>query len=130
MPTRAELRRPALPFAVAATTAVAVSIAAYAGMVPGFVAAHGVDKVLHAATGAMLTWLLARALRGRVLLAALLVVVPLAIDEYLQRYSAVRSSDWGDLAADVAGAVSIVLLHRRRPRAVVQADEREGHTRT
>jgi VanZ family protein len=111
MTTRAGVRRPAVPFLLAVATAVGVSVAAYAGMVPPFVSAHGVDKVLHAATGATLTWLLARVLGGRVWLAALLVLLPLATDEYFQRFSATRSSDWADLGADGLGAAVAIFFH-------------------
>jgi VanZ family protein len=105
-------RRPSgtVPFCVAVVVVLALSIAAYSGKVPSLVAGHGIDKVLHGAMGATLTFLLARALRGRAVLAALLVLVPLATDEYLQRFSPTRSSDWGDLAADVVGALLAIAL--------------------
>lgn len=102
------------PFAIAVGVVVAISVAAYAGQIPSFVAAHGVDKVLHATMGATLTFLLTRALRGRAAVAAVMVMIPLALDEYLQRFSATRSSDWGDLAADVTGVMLGVILHHAR----------------
>lgn len=102
----------ALHFCVAVLVVVALSVAAYGGRMPSFVAGHGIDKVVHATMGATLTFLLARALRGRAVLAAFLVLVPLAMDEYLQRFSHMRSSDWGDLAADVIGALLAVAIHR------------------
>jgi VanZ family protein len=100
---------------------VTTSTAAYTGAIPSLVAGHGIDKVLHATMGATLTFLLARALRGRTALAALLVLVPLATDEYLQRFSRMRSSDWGDLAADVVGALLAVAI----PRVMSLARSRE-----
>jgi VanZ family protein len=112
----------ALPFCVAVLVVVATSIAAYTGRIPSLFAGHGIDKVLHATMGATLTFLLATVLRGRAVLAALLVLAPLATDEYLQRFSAVRSSDWGDLAADVVGALLAVAIHR----ALSSARSREG----
>lgn len=102
----------ALHFCVAVFVVVALSVAAYSGRIPSLVTGHGIDKVVHATMGATLTFLLARALRGRAVLAALLVLLPLAVDEYLQRFSHMRSSDWGDLAADVAGALLAIAIHR------------------
>jgi VanZ family protein len=104
---------------------VATSIAAYAGRIPSLFAGPGIDKVLHATMGATLTFLLVPVLRGRAVLAALLVLAPLATDEYLQRFSPVRSSDWGDLAADAVGALLAVAIHR----AVSGARSREGFKR-
>lgn len=102
-PVTATERRRYLPLAVAAGAVVLMSTVAYTGRVPAFVAAHGIDKVLHATMTFTLTLLLARALRGRALLAAVLVMVPVAIDEYMQRFSPSRSSDWSDLVADFVG---------------------------
>src|SRR4051812_40629408 len=94
-----------IPIALTAGLAVAMSIFAYAGHVPPTVAAHGLDKVLHLTMSFVLTIGLGRALRGRVALAALAVFAMLAIDEYLQRFSSHRSSDWGDLLADAVGCL-------------------------
>jgi VanZ family protein len=104
-------------FCFAVLVVVALSVAAYSGRIPSFVTGHGIDKVLHATMGATLTFLLARLFRGRAVLAALLVLAPLAADEYLQRFSPMRSSDWGDLAADVMGALLAVAIHRALSRA-------------
>ncbi|MBS2015458.1 MAG: VanZ family protein [Deltaproteobacteria bacterium] len=106
----APLRSRTFPIAAASLAVVLISIAAYAGRIPAALTAHGVDKVLHASMAAVLTGCLARALRGRALLAALLVMAPLALDEYLQRFSSRRSSDWGDLVADLAGAFAVVAI--------------------
>jgi VanZ family protein len=103
------------PFILACATVVALSLVAYAGHVPAFVAAHGIDKVLHAAMSLTLTALLARGLRGRALLAAVVVITPLAIDEYMQRFSASRSSDYGDLVADALGVMIAIAIVRSRP---------------
>ena len=105
------------PFVFAACCVVAMSVVAYSGVVPPYVAKYRLDKVLHAAMGFTLTLLLARALRGRALLAAVVVFVPVAVDEYLQGYSACRSSDWADLAADVVGIATAVALSWRIERA-------------
>jgi VanZ family protein len=101
--TKLAYDRRLLSFSAAVLLAIAMSIVAYAGHVPPTVAAHGIDKVFHAAMGFALTLLLGRALRGRFVLAGCAVLVALATDEYLQRFSAYRSSDWFDLLADVVG---------------------------
>ncbi|HVH45610.1 MAG TPA: VanZ family protein [Labilithrix sp.] len=103
-----------IPLTIAVGFVIALSAVAYAGHVPRAVAAHGIDKILHAAMSFTLTMLLGRALRGRAWLAGLIVFVPLAIDEYLQRFSASRSSDWADLIADVLGIALAIALSRAR----------------
>jgi VanZ family protein len=108
------LDRRGFSFFVAVGLVVALSIVAYRGGVPGFVAAHGADKVLHAAMGFTLALLLTRALRGRALLAAAVVFVPIALDEYLQRFSATRTSDWSDLIADIVGIGIATVVSKRR----------------
>lgn len=104
------------PFLAAVAAVIMISNAAYAGRIPPLIASHGLDKVLHAAMAAGLTFLLARVLGGRAWLAAALVLLPLATDEYLQRYSPARSSDWADLAADIVGALIAVAIYRARAR--------------
>lgn len=120
----------ALPFIGAVALVIVISVFAYSGHIPSIVSEIGADKVLHAAMGCTLTVLLARVLRGRAWLAGVLVFLPLALDEYLQRFSTTRSSDWGDLFADFAGvaiAVAFVMLRRRRSAQFgVQADCDEG----
>ena len=106
----------AVPFVAAFALVIAISVLAYSGGIPSFVSELGLDKVLHAAMGFALTALLARALRGRAVLAGVLVMLPLATDEYLQRFSSSRSSDWADLIADVIGvtlAVAFVVVRRQ-----------------
>ncbi len=110
----APLRSRTFPFVAAVSGVVLASMAAYAGKTPHALTAHGVDKVVHASMTAVLTFLLTRALKGRAGLAALLVMVPVGIDEYFQRYSSNRSSDWGDLAADLVGALLVVAIYRLR----------------
>lgn len=102
----------AAPLALSVAAFVVGSGVAYSGGLPGFAARHGVDKVLHATAAGTLTFFLARVLAGRAWLAAALVLVPLAIDEYMQRYSPLRSSDWGDLAADAVGALAAAAFVR------------------
>ena len=106
----------ALPF-FKAILDVAISTLAYTSHVPSFLSSHGIDKVLHATMTLTLTLLLARALRGRVLLAAIMIMTPVAIDEYMQRFSPSRSSDWADLIADVVGVMLAITITRwRSPR--------------
>lgn len=88
---------------------------AYGGLVPPFVAQARLDKVLHFLMGATLAGLLDGALGRRGIapargipkaalpLAAVLVLVPVGVEEYLQRFSACRSSSYGDFAADALG---------------------------
>jgi VanZ family protein len=80
------------------------------------------DKVLHFSTAGLLAFFLDGALRRRVLytigrlaipLAAAGVLVPAGIDEYLQRFSEVRTSSIWDFAADVAGVAVLIPLSRR-----------------
>lgn len=110
-----------LLIALAAALALTMSILAYAGHVPPAVAAHGIDKILHLTMSLVLAIGLGRALprssRARGVVAALAVFALLAIDEYCQRFSAHRSSDWGDLLADALGC-SLAVIFRARGGAV------------
>jgi VanZ family protein len=82
------------------------------------------DKAVHFGIGGGLAFFLDGALQRRALrigsiaapLAALLILVPAGIEEFLQRFSVHRSSDLGDFAADVAGVVFFVWLSRRLDR--------------
>jgi VanZ family protein len=80
------------------------------------------DKVVHFATGGLLAFFLDGALRRRsaftiggfaMPLAALLVLVPAGIEEYLQRYSALRTSSIWDFTADLLGVLALLPLSRR-----------------
>jgi hypothetical protein len=111
----------AICFAGVAATVVFVSILAYAHLVPNWVSARNIDKILHFTMGGVLAFFLDRTLRQRRAwggrwappLSSVLVLVPVGIDEYLQRFSSARSSSWGDFAADVAGIVVCTVLSRR-----------------
>jgi hypothetical protein len=97
---------------------------AYGGLVPPFVARAGLDKVLHFAMGGTLAGLLDGALGRRSFaparglpkaalpLAAVLVLVPVGVEEYLQRFSACRSSSFGDFAADALGVAAGIWASR------------------
>ncbi len=80
------------------------------------------DKVVHFATGGLLAFFLDGALRRRtaftigafkVPLAALVVLVPAGIEEYLQRYATFRTSSIWDFTADFVGVVTFLALSRR-----------------
>lgn len=79
------------------------------------------DKMVHFGLGGALAFFLDGVLRRRMLrigpiaapLAAILVLVPAGIEEFLQRYSINRTSSFGDFAADVLGVSFFVWLSRR-----------------
>jgi hypothetical protein len=100
----------------------AVSVVAYGGGMPGGLSENPIDKAVHFTAAGLLAFFLDGALRRRTLftlhgfsipLAAALVTVPCAVDEYAQRYSAHRSSSLWDFVADVAGVVVFTALSRR-----------------
>ena len=115
------MQKSSLGFALAVAGVVAVSIAAYAHALPPWIAPGNADKVFHFAMGGILALFLDAALRRRAAwssslappLSSVLILVPLGLDEYLQRYSAVRTSSIWDFAADVLGVVVFTLLSRR-----------------
>jgi hypothetical protein len=83
------------------------------------------DKVAHFVTAGLLAFFLDGALKRRTLftmagvpvpLAAVLVIVPTGIEEYLQRYTIHRTSSGWDFAADVAGVIAFIPLSRRSAR--------------
>ena len=108
-----------------AVVAVALAMTAYAylvGLPRIFWAVHGFDKLVHFMVAGLLAFFLDGALRRRALFvvsgfampaAAVLVLVPSGIDEYLQRYADLRSSSIWDFAADVAGVVVLITISRR-----------------
>jgi hypothetical protein len=55
-----------------------------------------------------------------------LVIAVAGIEEYLQRFSARRSSTWSDFIADVLGVVLCVWLSRRVGRRVASRAHRES----
>jgi VanZ family protein len=80
------------------------------------------DKVVHFASAGMLAFFLDGALKRRTLfviarfavpLAAIAVLLPAGIEEFLQRYSVHRTSSFFDFAADVAGVTLLLPLSRR-----------------
>ena len=84
------------------------------------------DKVVHFTIAGLLAFFLDGALRRRTLfagsrvavpLAAVAILAPAAVEEYLQRYSTRRTSSLWDFAADLAGVVVFVTLSRRAAQA-------------
>ena len=79
------------------------------------------DKAVHFGLGGALAFFLDGVLRRRMLrvgpvsapLAAVMLLVPAGVEEFLQRYSIYRTSSLGDFAADVAGVTFFVWLSRR-----------------
>jgi VanZ family protein len=93
---------------------------AYVEGLPLFLIQGRTDKVLHFTFAGLLAFFLDGALRrrgigpgGRIPLAAVLVLVPAGIEEYLQRYATFRTASLGDFAADVAGVIFFLWLSRR-----------------
>jgi VanZ family protein len=94
---------------------------AYSEGLPEVLQTDHVDKLVHFAFAGALAFFLDGALRRRhvllgrwsVPLAALGVLVPTAIEEFLQRYSVHRTSSIWDFAADVAGVLAMIPLSRR-----------------
>lgn len=80
------------------------------------------DKIVHFGIGGLLAFFLDGALRRRnaftiagvaIPLAALTVLVPAGLEEYLQRYSVHRTSSIWDFFADLLGVVVVLALSRR-----------------
>jgi VanZ family protein len=97
-------------FFTAVSLVVVVSIGAYHGMIPSWVAPANVDKVLHFAMAGILAFFLDGALGKKRLGSfrfappiASLILVPIGIEEYMQRLSTVRTSSIADFLADTAG---------------------------
>ncbi|HVH44061.1 MAG TPA: VanZ family protein [Labilithrix sp.] len=111
-----------LGLAASGLVAATLSLDAYVeGLPPVFEEIPHLDKTLHFALAGVLTFFLDGVLRRRMIrlgpvsvpLAAVLFLVPAAIEEFLQRFSVNRSSSVGDFAADAAGVAFFVWLSRR-----------------
>jgi VanZ family protein len=99
---------------------VAMSVAAYTGMIPtSLPEVPHADWLGHAVGIGGLAFFLDGVLRqrplwgGRGSLAAAIVLFVAGVEEYAQRFSPRRSSSWGDFAADVVGVFFFVWLSRR-----------------
>lgn len=99
---------------------VTASVCAYTGKLPGWFGAGNTDKGLHFAMAATLAFFTDGVLAGRGItrgrfalpLSTIVVLVPLGLEEYLQRLSVVRSSSIWDFAADVLGVFAGTLASR------------------
>lgn len=109
-------------FAAHLALVVAISIGAYAGMLPTAIpAVPHLDLLGHAILIGGLAFFLDGALEHRPLvrgrsfprLAPVLVLIAAGIEEYLQRLSPRRTSDWNDYFADVVGVCFFAWLSRR-----------------
>lgn len=109
-------------FAAQLTFVVLVSIGAYTGMLPtSLPAVPHIDKLGHAILIGPIAFFLDGALdhrplfRGRAFprLAPVAVLIVAGIEEYLQRLSPRRSSDWADFLADVVGVCFFTWLSMR-----------------
>ena len=101
---------------VAAGAAYMSSLAYAEGLPAIFRVVPQFDKVVHFTVAGLLAFFLDGALGRRTLFAGSRVAVPLAavavlapagVEEYLQRYSTHRTSSIWDFAADVAGVVAL-----------------------
>jgi VanZ family protein len=109
-------------FVAITTFAVFMSSLAYTDQLPDAFRIDGFDKLVHFAMAGMLAFFLDGALARRQLplagklavpLAAAIVLVPIGVEEFLQRYTLYRTSSIWDFAADVAGVTLLVPLSRR-----------------
>ena len=110
---------------VAAVGALAayMTFLAYADRLPNvFRVVPQFDKGVHFTLSGLAAFFLDGALRRRTLstvsrfgvpLAAVLVLVPAGIEEYLQRYATFRTSSIWDFAADLAGVIALIAVSRR-----------------
>jgi hypothetical protein len=111
-----------LGFVAMAFATITGSALAYVSGLPAiFDRVEQLDKVVHFGVFGSLAFFLDAVLRRRMLrvgaiavpLAAVLVLVPAAIEEFCQRFSTNRTSDIFDFAADLAGVTVLVFLSRR-----------------
>ncbi len=109
-------------FAAVVAIGLWLSRLAYREGLPDFFVYGEVDKVVHFTMGGLLAFFLDGALKRRaafevlglvVPAAAIIILVPAGIEEYLQRYADYRTSSWFDFLADVAGVVVFIPLSRR-----------------
>ncbi|CAN5924401.1 hypothetical protein BH11MYX4_BH11MYX4_19860 [soil metagenome] len=111
----------AIGFLATVGLAAVLSLRAYRQELPAWLGVGQTDKVLHFALAGTLAFFLDGALRARPAwrgsfappLAAVLVIAPVGLEEYLQRYSAVRTSSIWDFAADVGGVTLFIVVARK-----------------
>lgn len=112
-------------FLVIVGIGLAMSNLAYREGLPELLTFGEIDKALHCALAGLLAFFLDGALQRRsafkafglaVPAAAMLILVPLGIEEYLQRYADFRTSSVLDFLADVVGVAAFIPLSRRAAR--------------
>ena len=122
-------------FVVTVAWALLASVLAYQERMPDMFREY--DKAVHFVVSGALAFFLDGALRRRMIggprikvpLAIVVLIVPMGIEEYLQRYAIFRTSSLGDFAADFAGVVALTWLSRwagrlSEPSAADAADDR------
>ena len=108
-------------FAVTLFALFMTSLAYREGLPLIFEQVWNLDKVAHFGTAGLLAFFLDGALRRRALeiggvaipVAAIAVLVPVGLEEFVQRYSIMRNSSLWDFIADVLGVVVLIPLSRR-----------------
>jgi VanZ family protein len=107
-------------FGITSAVAMTLTFLAYREDLPSWFVTGHQDKLWHFVIAGLLTFFLDGALKRRgvgpgrrIPLAAVVVLLPAALDEYVQRYATFRTSSLGDFAADAAGAAVFVWLSRR-----------------
>lgn len=109
-------------FLAVGSLAALLTCLAYVEGLPRIFALAGVDKIVHFTLAGLLAFFLDGALQRRAVrragstaipLAAVLVLAPAGLEEFLQRYAVVRTSSFWDFAADVAGVLVFIPLSRR-----------------
>jgi VanZ family protein len=109
-------------FVVTLAWALLATVLAYQERMPNIFRDH--DKVVHFCVAGALAFFLDGALKRRMIggrhvnvpMASVVLLVPMALEEYLQRYATFRTASFGDFAADFAGVVALTWLSRRAGR--------------
>jgi polysaccharide biosynthesis protein VpsQ len=126
-----------LGFAAQLSLVVLISIGAYAGVIPTvFTVVPHLDKLGHFILIGALAFFLDGALDHRELyrglrfprLAPVLVLAVAGIEEYLQRLSPRRTSEWGDFFADAVGVFFFAWLAGRVGRRFEERDREAAPT--
>lgn len=109
-------------FGVFVAIAGALSLIAYDDGLPDALGQNQMDKVMHFLLAGLLAFFLDGAMSRRPLfvvrrismpLSAILVLTPVGVEEYLQRYALLRTSSIWDFAADALGVAVFIPLSRR-----------------
>ena len=109
-------------FGVIVVIAAGMSFVSYVEGLPSVFGEGQNDKILHFVLAGLLSFFLDGALARRsvprlgtlaIPLAAVLVLVPVGLEEYLQRYATLRTSSIWDFVADIGGVACFIPLSRR-----------------